>query len=110
MIHQSERDELLKQIRKGDYEAATKIYQNNTMRYINRRYLQRFLEGKNNPTGHRPTAHQPLQMYRAIVQAIANRQQREAEATEQAAQIRNTTLTEQIRQDLDAMLPRAICY
>ena len=58
MIHQYERDALHQQIKKGDYQVAANIYKSKHIRQINRRYLQRFIEGTNNPTGARagPTA------------------------------------------------------
>lgn len=88
MIHQSERDALRTQIKKGDYEVAAKIYKDKHIRQVGRRYLQRFMEGLNNPSGTRPGSHQPIDMYEAVAQAVRERIQRENETTERARAMR----------------------
>ena len=98
MIHQYERDALHQQIKKGDYQVAANIYKSKHIRQINRRYLQRFIEGTNNPTGARAGSHQPIHMYEAVAEAISTRLQRENNTTDQATDIRKR-LIEQITRD-----------
>lgn len=107
MIHQSERDALAQQIKKGDYQVASNIYQEMHMRYVNRRYLQRFIEGKNQCTGARAGSHQPLDMYKAVAEAIRQRLERDQDNTGQANEIRQR-LIDQITRDTTPHQPVAL--
>ena len=107
MIHQSERDALRAQIKKGDYQVASNIYQKNHNRPIGRRYLQRFMEGISNPSGARPGSHQPIHMYEAVAEAVRRRIQRENETTETARAMRYK-LIEKIRRDTTPAKPIAL--
>lgn len=104
MIHQSERDALRQQIKKGDYLSAAQIYKEKYIRQIGRRYLQAFIEGHNNPTGAHPGSHNPLHMYEAVAEAVRQRIQRENAATEQARAMRYK-LIEKIQRDTKPASP-----
>lgn len=100
MIDQTTRDKLRKQIRKGDYETAAKIYKQVVNRYVTPRYLEKFLKGDKNPVG-RPGCHDPSQMFESVARAVGQRLERERDATIKAdklisAIIRDTTPTQPI--------------
>lgn len=87
MIDQSLRDQLRHQIKPGDWQIAAQIYQNKVKKYISARYLRKFIEGDKNPTGQRPGVHSPLQMFDAVADAVAKRQENERQQTQKAIQI-----------------------
>jgi len=89
MIAQSERKELLKEIKADeDYISAAAIYKQITGRKIYHRYLYRFLKGEIIITGKKPGSHQPLQMWEALVEAIVQRKMKEEMMTREAKAMR----------------------
>lgn len=92
MIHNEQRAALAAQLVKGDLIQAVKIYEKIAKRKIHRSMLEKFVENLHPFRGDAPGSHDPLQMYQAIAQAIAERQQREREATQKAADLLQTIL------------------
>lgn len=79
MIDQQQRDLLLANVKTGqeDYETAALIYQKATGLTIHPRYLEKFLKGQRRCHSGKPKRHQPVEMYRSVAEAIAQRHQRE---------------------------------
>lgn len=92
MIDQAIRNALLEKTIRQDWDKAAQIYKKNNNRFIYPRYLERFLRGYSNPTGRFAGSHQPLRMFEAIAQAVAERQQAERDQTAKALQILQTKI------------------
>ena len=88
MIDQKAREELLRLVKPGDYAEASAIYEQKQGRPIYFRYLEKFLKGDRKVKGENPGSHQPLDMYAAIVDAIKAREQRAAEMTKAARELK----------------------
>lgn len=88
MIDQRERSALKALIKAGDYIEAARIYKERHGRVIYHRYLEKFLSGERKVLGEKPGAHRPLDMYAAIVDAIKAREQRAAEMTKAARELK----------------------
>lgn len=101
MIDQEIRTALLQKTIGSDFEAAAQIYEKNTKRPIYPRYLDKFLRGERNPTGRHPASHDPGQMFAAIAEAVAERQRRERQYSEDARR----RLTELIMRDTSPHQP-----
>ncbi len=92
MIQTTARETLKANLQNGDLITAAQIYEKNTNRSIHPSLLQKFIAGKHRFTGKAPKAHQPLQMYQAIAEAVAQRKAKEYEATIAANQLLQTIL------------------
>lgn len=86
-ITKEARKELLKHVIRPDWEKAAQIYHKNSKKPIYPRYLERFLRCYSNPTGRAAGSHQPLQMFEAIAEAVAQRQTIERAQTAHALEI-----------------------
>ena len=92
MISNEKRQALASQIQKGDLTAAVQIYEKIANRSIHRTMLEKFIKNIH-PFNHTdPKSHDPIQMYKSILQAISERRKREREATQQAEQLIQTIL------------------
>ena len=92
MITQDQRDELKKLSIRGDIQRAVVIYNKNTGREIGIRAMQKFVTGERKNTGINRRAHQPLELYRAMAQAIAERLEKEKRMQNMLADIRRFTI------------------
>lgn len=101
MIDQEQRKALLDKLKKGDLADAVKIYEKNTARKINRTMLEKFIKGLYPFRGRNPNAHNPAQMFNAIAEAVAERQRRERQYSEDARR----RLTELIMRDTSPHQP-----
>lgn len=77
---------------RGDIPRAALIYLQNTKRSISDHTLEKFIKGERKNYGDKPGSHQPDEMYRAIAQAIAERQQRENRLQKLVDDIRESTI------------------
>jgi hypothetical protein len=94
----SERAKLREQIKQGDYAAAARIYVKKNGLNITANYISRFFRGDRNGSVKIQRRHQPLAMYRAMVQAIETRNANAQTANAQAAELRRQ-LIEKIQRD-----------
>ena len=76
--------------KRGDIQRAMQIYQADTGRLLSERSMQAFLQGTRYQ-GIRPGSHQPVDMYRAIAKAVAERQEREKRLNALVKDIRRST-------------------
>lgn len=86
MIDQSKIAELKKLVVKGDYTTAATMYREKTGRTIDRRHLQKFIQGQFTPSG-RKNAHSPIHMFAAVADAVKLRQQKIEFANTRARQL-----------------------
>jgi len=86
MIHKEQIEELRKMVAKGDYTAAATIYEARTTRKIDRRHLQKFVQGQFIPNGRR-NAHNPIHMFSAVSEAVRMRLEKQKYANTRAAQM-----------------------
>lgn len=75
---------------RGDIQRALQIYAQETGRPLSERSMQAFLQGTRYH-GIRPGSHQPVDMYRAIAKAVAERQERERRLNALVKDIRRST-------------------
>lgn len=87
MIDTEQIDALAAQLQPGDLVGAVKIYEKIAYRQISTSILQKFIRRRHPFTGRRPGSHQPIDMYRAIAQAVAQRCRHEQETTRKAAEL-----------------------
>lgn len=93
----TERQALHQKTQWGDIERAAQIYQERFGKKIAPNYLTKFLTGYREGSAKIARKHQPLDMYAAIVAAIAERQAKTLETNQKAAQLRR--LIETIHND-----------
>lgn len=105
MIDQHQRDLLLSKVKRGqeDYETAAKIYFKRHGMTINARYLEKFLKGLRTCHSGKPKRHEPVEMYRAVADAIKLRHESEEMQKEmQTSEARTiyANLIKRIKQDV----------
>lgn len=91
MIDYEDRLEVHAKMRKGDLPVAQELYTINTGRTISVQYLSFFITCRKPCDGIKKGCHSPEEMYRAICQAISQRQTRNIQQKAIAAQIRAST-------------------
>jgi len=92
MIPYEDRTKVKEKMIGADLRVAVEIYKENTGRNISHQMLYCFIAGRKPCDGMRPSSHQPVEMYRAICQAIHKRQTQFANQGNIAAEIRAATI------------------
>lgn len=96
-ITKEQRTALQQQTQWGDIERASRIYAERYGKTIAPNYLTKFLTGYREGSAKIKRKHQPLDMYAAIVMAVAERQTKTTETNRKAAELRR--LIENIHND-----------
>ena len=87
-ISQQQRTALQQKTQWGDIERASRIYAERYGKSIAPNYLTKFLTGYREGSAKIPRKHHPLDMYAAIVMAVAERQEKTSETNRKADELR----------------------
>lgn len=87
-INQEQRNALQEKTKWGDIERASQIYAERYGKTIAPNYLTKFLIGYREGSAKIARKHHPLDMYAAIVEAVAERQHKTDDTNRKAAELR----------------------